>query len=291
MNANGQINKIRRNTNQGQSRERGYALVGLMAVVMIAMILTTAAAPSLRREMQREKEEEMLWRGQQVVVALSRYRAFRGGVFPTDLKELVEGIDINGKRLRLLRPSAICDPMTPCEGEGETNWRTVNPGDPLTKDLLEAIIIAQEKSKLPVNPQGIQELARFAQVGTVALPGQPADTQLDGVIGQGENQQGGSGDNTQGAPIIGVVSRKSGKMFRAYYGIEEYDRALFFPNIPVMAGGFMTPFVLGSVIPGGGAPGGVPGGVPGGANVKDPRCPAGGMFVNGRCVGGPTQVN
>jgi type II secretory pathway pseudopilin PulG len=257
-------------------------------VMMIAMILTTAAAPSLRREMQREKEEEMLWRGQQVVVALSRYRAFRGGVFPTDLKELVEGIDINGKRLRLLRPSAICDPMTPCEDEGETNWRTVNPGDPLTKELLEAIIIAQEKSKLPVNPQGIQELARFAQVGTVALPGQPADTQLDGVIGQGENQQGGSGDNTQGAPIIGVVSRKSGKMFRAYYGIEEYDRALFFPNIPVMAGGFMTPFVLGSVIPGGGVPGGVPGGA---QNVKDPRCPAGGMFVNGRCVGGPTQVN
>jgi hypothetical protein len=175
--------------------------------------------------------------------------------------------------------------MTPCEAEGETNWRTVNPGDPLTKELLEAIIIAQEKSKLPVNPQGIQELARFAQVGTVTLPGQPADTQLDGVIGQGENQQGG---NTQGAPIIGVVSRKTGKMFRSYYGIEEYDRALFFPNIPVMAGGFMSPFVLGNVIQGGAGPGGVPGGQQG---VKDPRCPAGGMFVDGRCVGGPRQVN
>ena len=281
MNANRQMNKNRRNTNQGQRGERGYALVGLMAVVMIAMILTTAAAPSLRREMQREKEEEMLWRGQQVVVALSRYRAFRGGAFPTDLRELVEGIDINGKRMHLMRSSAICDPMTPCEGEGETNWRTVNPGDPLTKELLEAIIIAQEKSKLPVNPQGIQELARFAQIGTVALPGQPADTQLDGVIGQGENQQGG---NTQGAPIIGVVSRKTGKMFRSYYGIEEYDRALFFPNIPVMAGGFMSPFVLGNVIQGGGVPGGAP-------NVKDPRCPAGGRFENGRCVGGPSQVN
>lgn len=285
MNANGQMNKNRRNTNQGQRGERGYALVGLMVVMMFSLILTTVAAPSLRREMQREKEEEMLWRGQQVVVALARYRAFRGGAFPTDLRELVEGIDINGKRLHLMRSSAICDPMTPCESEGETNWRTVNPGDPLTKELLEAIIIAQEKSKLPVNPQGIQELARFAQIGNVALPGQPADTQLDGVIGQGENQQGG---NAQGAPIIGVVSRKTGKMFRSYYGIEEYDRALFFPNIPVMAGGFMSPFVLGNVIQGGGAPGGVPGGAP---NVKDPRCPAGGMFVNGRCVGGPSQVN
>jgi type II secretory pathway pseudopilin PulG len=287
-----EVKKNRLNANQGQSGERGYALVGLMAVMMFALILTTAAAPTLQREMQREKEEEMLWRGQQVVVALSRYRAFRGGVFPTDLKELVEGIDINGKRMHLLRPSAICDPMTPCE-EGETNWKTINPGDPLTKELLEAIIISQEKSKIPVNPQGIQELARFAQIGTVELPGQPADTKLDGVIGQGENQQGGSssGDNAQGAPIIGVVSRKSGKMFRTYYGIEEYDHALFFPNIPVLAGGFISPFVLGNVVPGG-VPGGIPGGVPGGAPaVRDPRCPAGGVFVNGRCMGAPGQNN
>src|SRR5215510_15897781 len=114
-----------------------------MAVMMFALILTTAAAPTRQRDMQREKEEEMLWRGQQVVVALSRYRTFRGGAFPTDLKELVEGIDINGKKLHLLRPSAICDPMTPCGDE--TNWRTVNPGDQLTKELLEAVIISQEK--------------------------------------------------------------------------------------------------------------------------------------------------
>jgi len=290
MYANGQMNKNRRNTNQGQIEERGYALVGLMAVMMFALILTTAAAPTLQREMQREKEEEMLWRGQQVAVALSRYRTFRGGAFPTDLKELVEGIDINGNKLHLLRPSAICDPMTPCEEK--TNWKTVNPGDPLMKDLLEAVIVSQEKSKIPVNPQGVQELARFAQIGNVALPGQPADIRLDGVIGQGENQQGGSasGDNTQGTPIIGVVSRKSGKMFRTYYGIEEYDRALFFPNIPVLAGGFISPFVFGNVIPGAVPGGGVPGGVPGGA-VKDPRCPAGGTFVNGRCVNAPSQVN
>src|SRR4030095_4099808 len=134
---------------------------------------------------------------------------------------------------------------------------------------------------------------RFAQIGTVALPGQPADTQLDGVIGQGENQQGGSssGNNAQGGPLIGVVSKKSGKMFRTYYGIEEYDHALFFPNIPVLAGGFISPFVLGNMVPGGG-PGGVPGGVLVGAPaVRNPRCPAGGVFVNGKCMGATGQAN
>ena len=282
MNANERINKNRRNTNQGQRGERGYALVGLMAVMMFALILTTATAPTLKREMQREKEEEMFWRGQQIAVAINRYRAFRGGAFPTRLEDLVEGVDVGTKKLHLLRPSAICDPMTPCEGE--TNWRLVNPGDPLPKELLEAIIISQEKNQNPINPQGIQELARFAQMGAVSLPGQPADTQLDGVISPVENQEGGSssGDSAQGAMIIGVVSKKTGKMFRSYYGIEEYDHALFFPNVPVLAGGLINPFIT---------PGGAPG-IPGGAPAaRDPRCPAGGVFVNGKCAGAPSPIN
>jgi hypothetical protein len=48
-----------------------------MVVMMFGLILTTAAAPTLQREMQREKEEEMLWRGQQIVVAIRNYRQFR----------------------------------------------------------------------------------------------------------------------------------------------------------------------------------------------------------------------
>src|SRR5215813_10511993 len=73
------INKNQRNTNKrtdpGIRAERGYALIGLMAVMMFALILTTATAPTLKQEMQREKEEEMLWRGQQVALAIRNYRA------------------------------------------------------------------------------------------------------------------------------------------------------------------------------------------------------------------------
>ncbi|MBO0861516.1 MAG: type II secretion system protein, partial [Chloracidobacterium sp.] len=281
MGANERTNINRGNSNQVRVVERGYALVGMMAVMMFALILTTVAAPTLQRESQREKEEEMLWRGQQVIVAISRYRPLRGGAFPTSLKDLVDGVsDPTGRKIHLLRPSAICDPMTPCEGE--TNWRTVNPGDQLTRELLEAIISYQQKSRLPINPQGIQDLARIAQVGVATLPGQAADTKLDGVIGQPENQANGSsseaasgssfggpvfGGSSAGGPIIGVVSKKSGKMFRAYYGIEDYDHALFFPNVPVMAGGFISPFILQGLSggAGGAVPGGVPGGVPGAA--------------------------
>src|SRR5262249_14401154 len=278
MNTNDQRNKNQRKTNKRtdlrKRNERGYALIGLMAVMTFALILTTAAAPTLKQEAQREKEEEMLWRGQQVALAINKYRRLRGNMFPTDLNELVQGIDLGGKKIRLLRPSALCDPMMPCVGG--TNWRMVHPGDPLPKELLDGIISTQEKKQLPINPQSIQELARFAQMGATKLPGQPSDGQLGGNIGPTDNQGGdsssGSDDKLKKGPIIGVVSRKNDKMFRSYFGIEEYDHALFFPEVPVVVGGFVNPFVLGSAVVAGGG-------------VKDNRCPNGGIFVDGRCFG------
>src|SRR4030095_12107782 len=164
MDDNNQTNKNKRDTNKrtdpAKRSEGGHGVIYLMAVIMFALILTTAAAPAQRREAQRENEEEMSWRGQQVVVAIKRYRVFRGGMFPTDLNELTKVTDVNGKRMRFLRPSALCDPMAPCTGK--RHWRLVHPGDPLPKELLDAIVASQEKLTITINPQGIQELARFA---------------------------------------------------------------------------------------------------------------------------------
>jgi type II secretory pathway pseudopilin PulG len=284
MNVHDPMNTTWRNANKpaglGKRNENGYALVGLMVVMMFALILATATAPTVRQETQREKEEEMLWRGQQVAFALKKYREYRSGAFPTDLKELIQGIDVNGKKIRLLRPSALCDPMTPCADGG--NWRLAHPGDPLPKELLDAIIATQEKRQMSINPQSLQDLARFAQMGATKLPGQPSDTQLDGAIGARGGQADGndaalgsdSDDPLKKKPIIGVVSKKSGKMYRSYYGIEEYDHVLFFPNVPVIVGGFVNPLVMTAAIVGGG-----------GGN-KDLTCPGGGVVIDGKCWGG-----
>ena len=271
MDSNDQTNKNQRNRNKrtdpAKRSERGYAWICLMTVIIFALILTAAAAPTRRLETQRENEEEMFWRGQQVAVAIKRYRALKGGMFPTDLNELVRGIDFNGKRVRL-RPSALCDPMMHC-ADG-TNWQPVNPGDPLLKELLDAIIVFQKKSPITINPWSIQELARFAQTGSAKLPGQPAAARLDGNISPTEDQKAGSGSGSEDrkAPIIGVVSKKRGKMFRTYYGIQKYEHALFFPDIPVFTGDFNNPYLLG-----------------GASAAKDPRCPDGGVFVDGKCYG------
>lgn len=279
MNTKYQTKKNKHHTER--RNDSGYVLVGLMGVMMFALILTTAAAPTLRRETQREREEEMLWRGQQVAWAIAQYKLLppRGrGTWPTDLKELVEGIDIGVKKIHLLRPSALCDPMMPCK-DG-TNWRMVHPGDPLPKELLDAILATQEKRQMPLNPQSLTNLMVFAQMGAANLPGQPSDMQLGG---QDNNTDPDS--KLKKGPIIGVVSKKSDKMFRSYFGIEEYDHVLFFPDVPVLVGGFVNPLAINVVAGANPNPG-----------EKDRNCPGGGVFIDtgdgGRCWGGliPGQI-
>lgn len=262
--------------------ERGYALVGIMAVMLFSLIMMSAAAPMVKFEAQREREEEMLWRGQQVAAGLARYAAMRGGQYPTDLNQLVEGIEVGVKKIRLLRPSALCDPMTPCDA-GSSNWRLVRPGDPLVKELLDAYVSTQQKGQM-VLPPPPPNLVAFAQMGATKLPGQNPDTKLDGNLGGMTGQVGGAnsgGDDSEefgkGA-IIGVVSKKSDKMFRSYFGIDQYDHSLFFPGVPVLAGGFINPIAFGVIMGSGGS----------GNNTADAQnnpCPKGGVFIDGKCWG------
>jgi type II secretory pathway pseudopilin PulG len=275
------------------STERGYALVGLMVVMLFALILTTAAAPAIKYESQREREEEMLWRGHQIQKALMVYfMNSRPNRYPTELSELVEGVTINTQKVRLLRPSALCDPMAPCE-PGETNWRLVHPGDPLPKELLDALASMMQQPNginIPVPP----ELRRYAQLGAVRLPGQESGEQGD----QSDNTPapatapGNSlGFDLSGKqPIIGVVSSKSDQMFRSYYGIESYDHALFFPGVPVVAGGFNRAALIGAGSVGSGGTQ-LPGasGVNSGAGGSN--CQPGEIKVGGQCIRTGVPVN
>src|SRR5262252_533294 len=95
--------------------QHGYALLALLAAMTIAMILMTAALPAIKQDSQREKEEEFFWRGAQIANGIQRYAALRGGqisAYPTKLEDLRPLIQVQGKRLRVLRPSALRDPMT-----------------------------------------------------------------------------------------------------------------------------------------------------------------------------------
>ncbi|HSA93130.1 MAG TPA: prepilin-type N-terminal cleavage/methylation domain-containing protein [Terriglobales bacterium] len=105
---------------------RGLTLVELIIAIAILLILTGAALPLARVQIQRQREKELrraLW---EMRDAIDRYKeaADRGAFqikvgtegYPPDLETLVDGVDVQGKKVRFLRRIPV-DPMT-----GGTDW-------------------------------------------------------------------------------------------------------------------------------------------------------------------------
>jgi general secretion pathway protein G len=101
--------------------ESGLTLIELIITVAIVGILATAALPMAKFQVKREKERELrrdLW---EMRDAIDRYKdaADRGAIqmktdsaaYPPDLQTLVDGVDVQAKKVRFLRAVPI-DPMT-----------------------------------------------------------------------------------------------------------------------------------------------------------------------------------
>ncbi|HYE72990.1 MAG TPA: hypothetical protein VEF04_06660, partial [Blastocatellia bacterium] len=135
--------------NQKKNQERGYAMLSLLAAMTIAVIALGSAIEPIKHRMQREREEEMLWRGAQVADAINKYFQMRGGQFPmslpTKLEDLTAEYNINGKKIHLVRPSAMKDPMM---GDGE--WKPVRLGDPLIGEFYRAYLKFAAEQKPPL---------------------------------------------------------------------------------------------------------------------------------------------
>jgi general secretion pathway protein G len=120
---------------QARQTESGLTLVELIITIAIVAILASAAVPIARFQVKRTKERELrrdLW---EMRDAIDRYKdaadksAFQTKVdsygYPPDLETLVNGVDVQGKKVKFLRRIPI-DPMT---GTAEWGLRS-NQDDP-----------------------------------------------------------------------------------------------------------------------------------------------------------------
>jgi type II secretory pathway pseudopilin PulG len=229
--------------------ERGYAMAALLVGLSVMAVAMSMLLPAWRTMAQREKEAELMFRGNQYARAIRLYNQARQS-FPPDIDVLV--------REKFLRKK-YKDPIT------NDDFQVIRFGQPLP---------GQVPTQQPT------ATSSFMQRG----PGGQAPPQAQ----QQQQQQGrlGAGAGIGGGAVIGVVSKSTGTSLRVVNGRNKYNEIAFVPTeVTTQAGtggrGTNQPGGVGTNQPGGprgtAFPGGARGaGGRGGARGATPLGPTSG---------------
>ena len=165
---------------RGREWDAGYAMAGMLVAIAVMGIVMSMVMPAWRTWVQREKEAELIFRGEQYMRAIELYQRQFVGAYPTDMEMLVEQ--------RFLRRTYV-DPMTGGDFEILTQGAvSAAPGQALSVGG-EAGVIQQ--------PQQAMTLSRVDQASGAASSPTPFSEAAAGI------NEGAGG-------IIGVVSRSTG---------------------------------------------------------------------------------
>jgi len=191
----------------GGPQECGYALLIVMMAATILLISLTAALPSIYVAGQREREEELIFRGNEYARAIMLFqRQFRR--YPTSVKELLE---TNG--MHFLR-RAYADPMS---RKGE--WRFIHA------DANGVVLDSRTLGR----PAG--------------TPGAAAPSPAPEAEKESRETSTFFGERTgiQGAFIVGVASSSGRESIRVWNGRTRYDQWEFIGLAASPAGPGPTP--------------------------------------------------
>ena len=97
--------------------EEGYILLAVLVMVVFVLIALSVAAPKVAADIQRDREVEMVHRGQQYVRAIKLYYK-KFGAYPPSLDALEKSNEIRFLRKR------YNDPMT-----GKADWHLIHFGE------------------------------------------------------------------------------------------------------------------------------------------------------------------
>lgn len=198
--------------------ERGYNMVALMVAVTILTVLTAAALPMWSQRMQRENEEELIFRGWQYAEAIRVFQQ-RHGRLPTRLEELIE---IEPRSIRKLWK----DPMTE-DGEWglvvQVGGGGAPPGTPPPQRGGPGSQPPGDANGRPARP------GQQSQGVCIGAGGGEGEGEEEGILGgptrsRGRTGGGGSGQPPQvTGPILGVCSRADGEAIKVLFGEERYS--------------------------------------------------------------------
>jgi type II secretory pathway pseudopilin PulG len=197
------------------------ALLILMSVMAVGM---TVALPAWSTMARREKEAELVFRGEQYARAIALFQRKYAGAFPPNTDVLVTE--------RFLRRK-FKDPIT------NDDFKTVSVGE----------AVEQAQTTDPLNPAGSRARAGGApgENPRAANANGPTTARSTFTLRGGstsstftpaQNGAAGAVNVGAGAGIMGVTSRSTGQSLRQYKGADHYNQWLFIATqASVQAGG------------------------------------------------------
>jgi hypothetical protein len=246
---------------QKSGSESGYGLLFVIFLVATLLLFAAAANPNVVTQARRQKEEEMVWRGNQYVRAVSLFYR-KNGRYPQNLEELAKP---NAANVHFLR-KAYAEPMNTADG----SWRLIYVSP--TGQLIGSVHF-RTLQEMAVAYAFSGQLGGGASAMAAQLFGQPTGT---GVVGQpSQSQSQGTSSSAQPAPlgnlapvdgpvfggsVIGVAGKEKQASVRVYQGSATYFEWEFIWNPMLNANGQIP-----------GAPGQIP--VPGGVPTAPPGVP------------------
>lgn len=176
--------------------EAGFALAALLVALSIMLLAMSAAVPTWRYIVKDDKEQELIFRGNQIADAIQRFQAKNGNAAPPSLEVLVKG--------KFLR-KAYKDPMAK---DGE--WRLIHLG--------ETVGAPAPGAGSSVRPGG---------TGRFRTPQPSQASQRRSRFGMAGQTLGG---------IVGVASTSEEEGLRLYNGRSKYSEWIFGPGQPRVVG-------------------------------------------------------
>src|SRR3990170_1892342 len=184
-------------------RQSGYALIVILLLAALVLIGLSAAVPRLLTQGQREKEEELIFRGEQYKRAIGRYyKTF--GRYPMKIEDLLETNE------RAFLRQEFPDPMTRA---GEWRLIRVGPMGELIGSVHERKPLGQPAAGSTAPGQGQQPSSGGS--GSTSPP-------QSGSSGSASSAPSSSGSSPY--PIAGVASTSTARSLRLYESYDSYHQ-------------------------------------------------------------------
>jgi hypothetical protein len=245
--------------NKGRTNEVGYSLAMVMVLTTILVVGLSEVVVNWQKAMQREREEELIFRGKQYIRAIELWQRRFPGTFPTSVDALLNTNNMRFLRKRWKDPITNSDEwrLIKMNPDGSISGLTIVPGTAGTKDV-----------KIPGAPSQSQSPSSVGSPLGGMLGGQSQGTQRNplnmGSVQASEPQR--SALQTSGSPIlggiVGVASKSEKESLKTYNGRNKYNEWEFY-YIP-------RPTAQASPAKGPGTQPATPGAPPGARTVQQP---------------------